>query len=134
MAKLEHELGVSATYYFRIVQQSNKPDIIKKIAELGHEIGYHYEDLAFAKGDITLAKQTFKENLAYFRTFYPVKTVCMHGSSTSKYDNREFWKNFKLKDFNLIGEPYLTTDFNEVFYLTDTGYSWDGESMLFLIK
>lgn len=134
MAKLEHELGVSATYYFRIVQQSNKPDIIKKIAELGHEIGYHYEDLAFAKGDITLAKQTFKKNLAYFRTFYPVKTVCMHGSSTSKYDNREFWKNFKLKDFNLIGEPYLTTDFNEVFYLTDTGYSWDGGKYVVLDK
>ncbi|HHT23884.1 MAG TPA: hypothetical protein GXZ87_11365 [Bacteroidales bacterium] len=126
MAKLEHELGVSATYYFRIVQQSNKPEIIRKIASLGHEIGYHYEDLALAKGDLQFAKQTFEENLAYFRTFYPVKTVCMHGSSTSKYDNREFWKNFELKDFGLIGEPYLTTNFNEVYYLTDTGYAWDG--------
>ena len=126
MAELEHKLGVSATYYFRIVQQSNKPEVIKKIAELGHEIGYHYEDLAFSKGDLQAAKQTFEENLAYFRSYYPVETVCMHGSSTSKYDNREFWENFELKDFGLIGEPYLTTNFDEVFYVTDTGYAWDG--------
>lgn len=126
MAKLEHELGVRATYYFRIVKQSNRPEIIREIAKLGHEIGYHYEDLAFANGNLDLAKKTFEENLAYFRTFYPVKTVCMHGSSTSKYDNRTFWREYNLSHFNLIGEPYLTTDFNKVFYFTDTGYAWDG--------
>ena len=26
----------------------------------------------------------------------------------------------------LIGEPYLDTDFSDVFYLTDTGRCWDG--------
>lgn len=50
----------------------------------------------------------------------------MHGSSSSAYDNREFWKKYNLKDFGLIGEPYLTTDFNKIFYFTDTGYAWDG--------
>lgn len=126
MAKVEKELGVNATYYFRIVKQSNHPDIIRQIAEMGHEIGYHYEDLAFAKGNLEKARDTFEENLACFRTYYPVKTVCMHGSSTSKYDNREFWKHYQLSDFDLIGEPYLTTDFDKLFYLTDTGYAWDG--------
>ena len=126
MADVEKKLGVNATYYFRIVKQSNNPDIIRKIAEMGHEIGYHYEDLAFAKGDMELARKNFEENLAYFRTFYPVKTVCMHGSSSSKYDNREFWKKYNLEDFGLLGEPYLTTDFNKIFYFTDTGYAWDG--------
>ncbi len=126
MAQTEHDLGVKATYYFRIVKQSNKPEIIKKIADMGHEIGYHYEDLAFAKGNLQIAKKTFEKNLAYFRTYYPVKTVCMHGSSTSKYDNRDFWKENQLADFGLIGEPYLTTDFKSIFYFTDTGYAWDG--------
>ena len=50
----------------------------------------------------------------------------MHGSSTSKYDNRLLWKNHQLSDYGLVGEPYLSVDFNQVFYLTDTGYAWDG--------
>ena len=126
MAEIENTLGVKATYYFRIVKQSNHPEIIRKIVELGHEIGYHYEDLSFSKGVLDISKKTFDENLIYFRTYYPVKTVCMHGSSSSAYDNREFWKRYKLEDFGLIGEPYLTTDFNKIFYFTDTGYAWDG--------
>ena len=50
-AKIEHELGIKASYYFRIVPQSNKAHIIKQIAELKHEIGYHYEDLSLFKGN-----------------------------------------------------------------------------------
>ena len=126
LAKVEYQLGIRATYYFRVVRQSNQPEIIKQIAVLGHEIGYHYEDLASAKGNLGKAKQLFEENLNYFRTFYPVKTVCMHGSSTSIYDNRLLWSHFKLADFGLIGEPYLSTNFNDVYYITDTGYAWDG--------
>ena len=43
-AKLENELGIRGTYYFRIVPESFDETIIKQIAELGHEIGYHYEE------------------------------------------------------------------------------------------
>lgn len=126
MAQLEHELGIRATYFFRIVKQSNEPEVIEKIAELGHEIGYHYEDLALAEGDEDKAIKTFEENLDYFRRYYPVKSVCMHGSSTSKYDNRLLWETHSLSEFGLVGEPYLSVDFDKVFYLTDTGYAWDG--------
>ena len=126
MSQLEYKLGVRSTYFFRIVKQSNVPEVIKKIAELGHEIGYHYEDLALAEGDDNKAIRSFESNLNYFRQFYPVKSVCMHGSSTSKYDNRLLWEKHNLSDFGLVGEPYLSVDFNQVFYLTDTGYAWDG--------
>ncbi len=126
MAKVENELGIKTTYFFRIVKQSNKPDIIRKIAAMGHEIGYHYEDLSTVNGDYKKAIISFEKHLNYFRTFYPVKTICMHGSSTSKYDNRSLWNKFKFEDFGLIGEPYLSLDFSKVFYMTDTGYAWDG--------
>lgn len=126
MAKIEHDLGHTATYFFRIVKHSNKPEIIRHIAALGHEIGYHYEDLSTANGNYEKAITTFRKHLDYFRTYYPVKTVCMHGSSTSKYDNRKMWQKYNLNDYGLIGEPYLSTDFSKVFYLTDTGYAWDG--------
>jgi hypothetical protein len=41
MARLESELGIKATYYFRTIPQTLKPDIIRQIADIGHEIGYH---------------------------------------------------------------------------------------------
>lgn len=126
MAQLEHKLGIRATYFFRIVKQSNNPEVITQIVGLGHEIGYHYEDLASAEGDETKAIESFKTNLDYFRKYYPVRSVSMHGSSTSKFDNRLLWKNHSLSDFGLVGEPYLSVDYDKVFYLTDTGYAWDG--------
>ena len=126
MAEAEKELAVCATYYFRRVSKSDHPNIIRKIAAMGHEIGYHYEDLTLSEGDMQAAVDSFSRNLEYFRQYYPVKTVCMHGSSSSKYDNREIWKQVRLEDYGLIGEPYLSFDFNRVYYLTDTGYAWDG--------
>ncbi|HJH25353.1 MAG TPA: hypothetical protein C5S37_00965 [Methanophagales archaeon] len=50
MAELEHELGIQSTYYFRF-PYTFKPEIIGKIHDLGHEVGYHYEVLSKAKGD-----------------------------------------------------------------------------------
>ncbi|MFO7828621.1 MAG: hypothetical protein R6V23_08375, partial [Bacteroidales bacterium] len=47
-AKIEHSLGIRSTYFFRIIPETFKPDIIQQIADLWHEIGYHYEDLTLA--------------------------------------------------------------------------------------
>ncbi len=126
MAKVENALGIRTTYFFRVVKQSNVTEVIREIVSLGHEIGYHYEDLSAADGDKAAALESFKSHLAYFRQYYPVQTVCMHGSSTSRYDNRSLWEEQSLADFGLVGEPYLTVDFDKVYYLTDTGYAWDG--------
>lgn len=126
MARTENGLGINATYYFRKVPKSDHPDVIREIVAMGHEIGYHYEDLTLSEGDFSAALASFTRNLEYFRKYYPVKTVCMHGSSSSRYDNREIWKKVQLADYGLIGEPYLSFDYNQVFYLTDTGYAWDG--------
>ncbi len=126
MAKIEHELGVRATYFFRIVKQSNVPEVMRDIVSMGHELGYHYEDLASENGDMDRAIASFEKNLAYFRQYYSVRSVCMHGSSTSKFDNRTIWEHHQLSDYGLIGEPYLSIDFEHVFYITDIGLSWDG--------
>ncbi len=126
-AQVEAALGIKASYYFRVVPQSDQPDKIKAIAALGHEIGYHYEDLSLLKGNTSLAIDHFAIRLTHFRKFYPVKTICMHGSPTSKYDNRTIWKYYNYRDFSIIGEPYFDVNFNEIFYLTDTGRCWDGE-------
>ena len=125
-AKLEHEKGITASYYFRVVPESNKPEIIKAIASMGHEIGYHYEDMTICDGDAEKAVAHFEKQLAYFRRYYPVKTICMHGSPRSKYDGKDLWKHYDYHNYGIIGEPYFDVDFSKVFYLTDTGRRWDG--------
>ncbi len=125
-AQIEHAIGARASYYFRIVGESNKPEIIRAIAALGHEIGYHYEDMALCEGKIDAAYDHFTTWLDYFRQYYAVETICMHGAPTNKYDGRELWKKYDYKALGIIGEPYFDTDFSDVLYLTDTGRCWDG--------
>ena len=126
-ARIEAEAGIRASYFFRVVPESNQPDKIKAIALLGHEIGYHYEDLSIFGGRTEKAIVHFNDQLEYFRQFYPVKTICMHGSPTSKFDNRSIWKQYNYRDYGIIGEPYFDVNFDEVFYITDTGRRWDGD-------
>ena len=127
IARIEFSLGIKASYYFQIKQELYNPEIIKQIANLGHEIGYHYNDLVDAKGNEKVAIEGFKANLSLFRSFVPITTVAMHGSPISKYDNRDLWQHYNYKDYGIIGEPYFDIDFSIMHYLTDTGRMWDGE-------
>ncbi|MBQ5379306.1 MAG: hypothetical protein IIU10_03755 [Paludibacteraceae bacterium] len=125
-AQIEHSLGAKATYYFRVGKESNEPQVIKAIAQLGHEIGYHYEDMSLCDGDVDKAWSHFQTWLDYFRQYYAVETICMHGAPTSKWDGKDLWKKYDYRSLGIIGEPYMDTDFSDVFYLTDTGRCWDG--------
>lgn len=125
-AKLEAELGLLGIYYFRAVPESWDEAIIKQIAALGHEIGYHYESLTTCGGDIDAAYEDFKTNLEALRKFVPVRSICMHGSPRSPYDSKDIWRKYDYHALGIENEPYLDTDFSQVFYLTDTGRRWDG--------
>ena len=214
MAQLERDLGIRGTYYFRIVPESFDARIIEKVAELGHEVGYHYEDVDLVRGDrskvigdrlqveaggrksevrsqrsdirnqrseirgqrsevggqesgirsqefngngeetkpeiqnpklknqqpatsnqkpapdlIDRALELFLTNLEKMRKIVAVKTICMHGSPLSKYDNRLLWTKYDYRDYGIIGEPYFDVDFSQVAYYTDTGRRWDGEAV-----
>lgn len=125
MAKVEAEYGIKATYYLRAKNNTYIPDTIDSIVSNGHEIGYHYETLDDARGDMDLAIQLFAKELAAFREKYDVKTVCMHGNPLSKYDNRDMWGRCRLSDFGLLGEPYLSLDYHKFTYFSDSGRNWD---------
>jgi len=127
-AKIEAKNGIKGTYYFRIVPGSFNEKIIKEIYSLGHEIGYHYETMDTCRGDVDKAYNTFCENLELFRKIYPVKTICMHGSPLSKYDNRDIWKKYDYRNLGILGEPYFDVDYSKVFYITDTGRMWNNKS------
>ena len=125
MAQLEYDLGVRGSYYFRVIPSVWSPEVMRQIVELGHELGYHYEDLTIARGDHEAAILHFKRQLKLFRRIYPVRTVCMHGSPLSRHDNRDLWETYDYRTFGIIAEPYFDIDFNQVFYATDTGRKWN---------
>lgn len=125
-ARLEAEREMRGVYYFRAVPESWDEAVIRKIAEMGHEIGYHYESLATCGGDLESAWRDFQANLARLRSLVPVKSICMHGSPRSPWDSRDLWKKYDYRSLGIEDEPYLDTDFSSTFYLTDTGRRWDG--------
>ncbi len=125
-AQIEHSKGIRATYYFRAVPESWDENVIRKIADMGHEVGYHYESLTTANGNVNAAYQDFCKHLETLRQLVPVTSICMHGSPRSPYDSKDIWKHYSYKELGIVAEPYLDTDFSHWFYLTDTGRRWDG--------
>ena len=94
-AKIQYDLDISGVYYFRAVSQSWNEKIIREISELGHEVGYHYENMDTCKGNIDKAWDDFRFHLDNLRELVEVKTICMHGSPLSKFDNKEIWQKFE---------------------------------------
>lgn len=142
-ANIEYNMHVKGTYYFRIVPDSYDQTIMENISRLGHEIGYHYEDVDLIlksqnskvkskNGDIDMEKLidlafvSFCKNLEMLRKNFDIKTICMHGSPLSKYDNKIIWEKYNYKELELIGEPYFDIDWSKFGYFTDTGRRWDG--------
>ena len=141
-AKILSGFDIRGTFYFRILKQSFDPEIIREIHGLGHEIGYHYEDLSLiaAKSNfhhssilsaeiLTDAKESFARNLSMLRQYAPVDTICMHGRPLSKWDSRLMWFHLDYREFGILGEPYFDLNLSDTLYLTDTGRRWDGHNV-----
>ncbi len=127
MAKYERSVGISSSYYFRTVGSAWEPSIIGAIARLGHEIGYHYEDLTTAGGDRQKAISGFEKNLKSLRDIAEIKTIAMHGSPFSKHNNLDIWKTYSFEDFGIVADAFLSVDYSNAIYLTDTGRNWNSK-------
>lgn len=125
MASIEHEHKQLATYFFRVVDSVFKPDIIKQIAAMGHEIGYHYECLDKASGDYERAYQIADDDIKKLREVAPVKAMAMHGNPLTKWDNRDLWCNYNFKELGIEVAAYLNIDYKKVRYFSDTGRTWE---------
>lgn len=125
MAKIENRLGIKSTYYFLTRLSVLKKEVIKDIVSMGHEIGYHYDDLAAANGNSEKALELFKRNLENLRGYYPVVTICAHGNPISPWNNTNLWKIYDYREFGVKADLLLDIDYNKVFYLTDNGFGWN---------
>ncbi len=123
IAQIEADFGIKTTYYFRFTSSFDE-ETIKKISDLGHETGYHYEDLSEARGNYERAIELFKKHLEKLRTITEVKTITMHGRPLLPWDNRDLWEKYNYKDFGILAEAYLDIDYSQIYYFTDTGRTW----------
>ena len=139
LAQIENSKGIEATYYFRAIHYYPKNSLISRknpgleirkviqnIKMLGHEIGYHYEDLSACNGNMQNAWDSFRRNLDELRKIDSISTVCMHGSPLSRWDSRRLWDKYDYRTLGIVCEPYFDIDYSKVVYLTDTGRRWDG--------
>lgn len=128
LAEVENDMRVRASYYFREKFIDDDSDEIRYIESLGHEVGYHYEDFVMEKGNVDKAYAMFMRNIEKMRQVADVRTITMHGSPMSRFDSKDMWRVYDYKKLGLIGEPQFDVDWDEMFYLTDTGRSWNGVS------
>lgn len=126
LAQIQSEAGIRGTYYFRLFHGMGDVSVIQQVAAMGHEIGYHYDDLSHCKGNIQQAIDRFSDNLAWLRKFSRVTSITMEGAPLSRWDNRDLWIDISYRDLGITCEPYFDLDFDQLFYLTDTGRQWDG--------
>lgn len=124
-ARMEADRGVRSTYYVRTVEKTFDPEVVREIEALDHEVGYHYEDVDRTDGDLRRAHDSFATNLARLRRLATVETACMHGNPLTPHDNRDMWTVGPGFDaYDLLGEAYLSMDFTDVAYYSDTGRTW----------
>ena len=125
MAELEAAYGFPSTYYFRTTQAVFRPTALKHLHKLGHEVGYHYEVLTKTWGNTEKAGSLFDRELKKFRQIVPVHTASMHGSPLMPWNNLDFWQAYCIQAYDLLGEAYLSIDYSNMYYFTDTGRSWN---------
>lgn len=131
IAELEHELCVKSTYFTLLRSDFYNPaskrslKALKKIQSLGHEIGLHFDEMAY--DDLTDVEGAVKDEINILSDILgnPVTTVSMHRPSQRTLD-----ANY---DLHPIVNSYGKVFFNDFKYLSDSRRRWR-EPILDIIK
>ena len=133
IAKIEAAFGIRATFYFQVDLVEKNPSTVIDIANLGHEIGYHYDVLDECNGNFESAKNAFNKALKVFEDVsINIKTVCPHGNPVLERSNWTSNKDF-FRDHDVAKAYTDITDIivnpqdafeGPITYISDTGYFW----------
>jgi hypothetical protein len=124
MAELEHELGVSAIYFlylrspFYNIFSGHEEKIIRKIIELQHYIGLHFD---FAKYDgLTISQMSYQiqREIDFMQDFYSVKVDSV---SFHRPLSLDFFSRLELSVYPHAYEPVFVNNFK---YLSDSRGTW----------
>ncbi|MEZ5357969.1 MAG: hypothetical protein R3F48_04000 [Candidatus Zixiibacteriota bacterium] len=116
LAKIEAERKTYTTYYVRrqFFDSDEQLNLIRQIADLGHQIGYHYEEVDTHQKAPN--NQVARDAVGFFvgslldldKLGFPIKTVCAHGNPISDVDNRQVVH--LLRDERFLDELAFTFD------------------------
>jgi hypothetical protein len=85
LADIEEELGVRSTLYVRTDTRAYRPSVLARLQSRGFEIGYHYNTLDRADGDLDRAAEMFVTDLARLRTDgLEIRSATAHGDPWKK--------------------------------------------------
>ena len=125
LARLEHAEDCHATYYVRTPVRGSGAMLVRELREMGHEVGYHYETISRAHGDLREAARLFVHELSELRELVPIETAAMHGSPLSPWSNMDVWQVLSQDAVGLVGEAYVSLEgYPGLVYVNDTGRSW----------
>lgn len=129
LAKIEADAGVRSTYFvllrtdFYNVASKSGQDMLRQIQSLGHEIGLHFDEVAYGEGSIcTDARSSTEERILFEKNILsqlldaPVTTVSMHRPSKTTLE-----ADLKIPGMvNSYGQTY----FHDFKYLSDSRRRW----------
>lgn len=122
LASIERRLGVKSTYFTLVTSDFYNPRSKKsvegllKIQSLGHEIGLHFDEMAYDDlGDVVGSIQKEAKLLSDILGT-PIKTVSMHRPSQKTLD-----ANYEIPG---MINSYGKTFFNDFKYLSDSRRRW----------
>ena len=118
---IERELGVTASYYFRLTTAD--AGLMREMAGAGFEVGYHFEEIATVakerrlrtkaevKAHMPEIRRRFAANLDELRrrTGLPLRTVAAHGDMANRYlgySNRKLLSPRLRRDLGIDREAY----------------------------
>jgi hypothetical protein len=129
MAEIEHSLSVRATYFIRVHSETYNPfsfktyPSLKRIYQLGHEIGLHFENLDFSVVTGEDPSSILKRELGILQTILGIKIrgVAAH-RDFSGIDNSDFSSGIVLSEYGLDYEAYQLS--KEFLFVSDSLRTW----------
>lgn len=132
MAKIEHKYGHKGSYYVQayLLEKEENIKMLKEMAEMGHEVSYHYDVLDSNKGDIEKALIEFDKNKNLFeQNGFNLITLCQHGNPVVERvgytSNRDFFRNplvqEKYPDLSDIMVNFKQKHQTDYVYFSDAG-------------
>lgn len=130
LAHIAQRYHLAGSFYFREHSGQFDQDAMRAVADLGHEIGYHFETLDTCRGDFARAENLFLEHLQLLREAgFTIRTVAAHGAVPTApmyHSNSDLFT--RVPDLfaraGLLGETTLSVDFARLIYCSDANWRW----------
>lgn len=124
MAEIEHEMGVSAIYFlflrspFYNIFSVKEEKIIKKIIQLQHYIGLHFDFAKYDNHSISQMSYQIKREIDFMQDFYSIK---LDSVSFHRPLSLDFFSRLELSNYPHSYEPVFLNNFK---YFADSRANW----------